>query len=242
MAPIIQTDDERATRLLDLAGVKYAIVQPASQAKPPTQVSSKAIILEAKQYRGYSYPDLLVPTERSYLNKNWAECRQAARQEEGYMLTPRQFVDFLKLLKSGKAFDENGKKVDSMRLQGLYDEITAVKSPWRAEWLDAKFGDKTITYALIEKDGSTTEVSRKLQGCLMEDKTPGISLDSWLEKANNQGLPTKKTKDGNLYYWHPRKDSVARFSADSGRAYFYCSGYPAGRYDALGVRVARKKI
>ena len=75
----------------------------------------------------------------------------------------------------------------------------------------------------------------------MEDKTPGISFGSWLKTANNLGLPTQKTRDGDLYFWHPQNDAVARWVAYSDSAYLVCCGDPAVRNDSLGVRVARKK-
>lgn len=243
MVPTIQTEDDRAIKLLDAAGVKYQLIQPAQEVKHASSTTPQSIFLEAKQYRGYAYPDLLVDIRKSHLGNNYEECKEAVRKEGGYRLTPRQFVDFLKLLKSGKAFDERGKKIDSTLLQNVYGEIVEVKSPWRAEWLDAKFGDDTITYTLIDKDGTATEVTKPLEDCLMQDRLPGISLDSWLKTANRQGLPRKGTKVGNLYYWYPRQDSVAGFDAYSGGAGFGCGGGdPAVRNDSLGVRVARKKI
>ena len=75
----------------------------------------------------------------------------------------------------------------------------------------------------------------------MQDKTPGISLDHWLSNANSQGLPIPNTNNGDLYYWHPRDNSVARFGSDSGWAGLNCVGGPGDSCPALGVRGARKK-
>ena len=74
----------------------------------------------------------------------------------------------------------------------------------------------------------------------MEDKTPGILLEDWINGKNitSQGLPNKNISSGDLYYWHPRSDnnSVARFSAGSDRANLGCTRGPSGAYSDLGVR------
>lgn len=185
---------------------------------------------------------MLIPFERTHLDQSWVNCETSKllAQENGYMLSIRAHADFLRLIKSGRAFDGNGKKIGAKRLEALYDEITAVRSPWRGELLDAKFGNGTITYYSIQEDGCVKPITKNLKG-LLEDRNPGISLDSWLKTANNLGLPTSRTKDGDLYYWSPRNGSIARFFADAGRAHLDCNGYPYYTNPSLGVRVARKK-
>ena len=77
---------------------------------------------------------------------------------------------------------------------------------------------------------------------LMSDKTPGISLENFLEKNHtSQGLPNKKVKSGDLYYWNPRSDnnSVARFVAVSDRALLYCV-VPSDRDSVLGVFAVKR--
>lgn len=162
-----------------------------------------------------------------------------------YELTIRQFADFLNELRKGidgeKVYNGRGKPADRDRLRTAYNEITEVREPWRAEHFDAKFGDKTITYHLIETDG-TREVTEPLSDALMEDRTPGIDLDSWLKTADEHGLPTSKTENGKLYYLYPRNGAVAWFNAGSDGAGLICDGVPDIRCGRLGVRVVRKKI
>ena len=83
------------------------------------------------------------------------------------------------------------------------------------------------------------EVTEELEDCLIEDKTPGINLDSWLSNSNKQGLPDKKTSVGDLYYWSPRDNAVARFYANSNWAVLSCNGYPDSSNRVLGVRRAK---
>lgn len=102
----------------------------------------KFIKLEGRTYEDYSYPDLLVPLEKTNIEIDWQWPSIEERHNQGkptptfedqrkiwedklhdlsqqgkYVLTIRQFVDFLSLLRSGKAYDKNGKKVDSRIIQ-----------------------------------------------------------------------------------------------------------------------------
>jgi len=246
MAPIIEVSDD-VLRGLDLTKVPYKLVKSAqtpivSSIRPVN--NGDYILLDREHQSGnYSQVDLLVPFEKTHLSDKWNNCKTPIllASEQGYMPSIRQHVDSLKLIKSGKAFDGAGNKISSARLQALFKDMTGVKSPYRAEWLDAKFGDGTITYHSIEKDGSVRLVTEKLDKCLMRDKTPGISLDSWLKTADAHGLPTSKTRDGDLYFWYPRNGAVAWFDAGSDWAILGCDRIPSGSDDGLGVRVARKK-
>ena len=209
--------------------------------------SQNYLILEGKSYGTYSYPDLIVSMERTHQDKNWDDAHKYLSNQAEFMLNMRQFVDFLNLLKSGKAFDGSGRQISSSQLDSLYKEITEVRNPWRAEWLDAKFEivnkSKKILYGHRVTNGNlTAQKSEDLLSYINRDKEPGIDLDEWLSKANHQGLPIPQTKKGDLYYWHPRNGSVARFYADSNGAGLYCDGDPSDSDSALGVRAAREKI
>lgn len=241
MAPIINTQDGRATKILDAAGIKYNLVEPVIQ---PIQrfVGSEYVLLEANPERGYSI-DMLMPFERTHCGERHTDCSTPflLDKESGCMPNGGMQVDFLKLIKSGKAFDGNGKRISSTRLNALYDEITGVRIPSRAEWIDATFGDGIISYHLIEEDGRVRHVTESLGVCLMEDKTPGISLDSWLKTADKHGLPTNKTEDGNLMFQHPINGRVAVFCACSDGAGLGCIVDPADSDAAIGVRVAKRR-
>ena len=75
----------------------------------------------------------------------------------------------------------------------------------------------------------------------MENKIPGISLDSWLKNPTKQGLPRSNVAEGDLSYWHPRDQSVAWFDANSGGADLNCGGRnPSYWVSDLGVRAAKQ--
>ena len=216
--------------------------------KPSSSNVSNAniyLILPGRQHGNYEYPDLLVSTDRSHLGRNWNDAYEALRQEDSFMLNPRQFVDFLSLLKSGEAYDGNGKRVNREKLGSVLDDIVKVKSPVRAEWLDAKFSKQgTIRkkWYMGYRDFQGNEIINPLEDCLRSDKVPGIDLNYWLSNATSQGLPPSNNTDGGLYYWHPRDGAVVRFGAGSDWVFLGCNGYPDFSDSALGVRRAKIKV
>ncbi|MBU2523513.1 MAG: hypothetical protein KKE23_04485 [Nanoarchaeota archaeon] len=177
--------------------------------------------------------NLYLSKETSYKGKSWNECHEIMSKEDCFMPTIKHFVEFVKYLKTDYQ--------DRKEAETILDEILAVRNPWRAEWLDGKFEKRNKGLYLLsdhrfEKGKLKANYEQPLKDCLMEDKTPGIDLESYLKNANSQGLPSQKTKDGKLYYWFPRAGSVAGFDVYSGRADLYCDYVPGGRYVGLGVR------
>ena len=178
--------------------------------------------------------NLYVAKQRTHLNKTWKDCWTELQKENYKMLKINEFREFLKYLKSQ----------NNPEYKNIFNEITEVRSPLRAEWLDANF--KKRNKGLFKKDElyilteNETKEEKLDENTLMSDKTPGISLDDFVEGKNitSQGLPNKNISSGNLYYWHPRSDnnSVARFDAIDVRAYLSCCRYPSYSYSYLGVR------
>lgn len=209
------------------------------------QNADSYLILPGRKHGTYEYPDLLVSTQRTHNQENWNQAHESLRNEGSFMLTLRQYVDFLSLLKSGVAYNGKGKKVDKFVLDGILEDIIAVRTPWRAEWLNAKFsssGKLKKSWHIAYRDPQGNEIITPLEECLMDDKTPGIDLNYWLSNATFQGPPPKTNPDGSLYYWHPRNEAVAGFNAVSGGAGLDCGGYPRGSIPALGVRAAKIKV
>ena len=139
--------------------------------------------------------------------------------------------------------------MDSGQLTTILNDIIEVRAPWRSEWLDADFKVKSnklyINYEHQTKFGRfTADKSDLLEDCLMQDKGPGIDLQSWIDTANYRGFPSKNVKDGSIHYWYPRSDnnSVAGFYVGSGRADLVCDWYPTNAGAALGVRAIRRVV
>lgn len=205
--------------------------------------AEKYIRLEGRKIGSYDRPDLLISMDKYHPSKNWDEAHEELKKEDGFMLNMRDFADFLNLLRSGKAYDGKGDKIDKARLNEILNDITEVRTPWRAEWIDHLYADKgkttSVTYHIAD-NGSLKEVTEPLEDCLRDDRTPGIDLEDWLDDANNQGLPPKKVKKGGLYYWHPRNGAVARFGSNSDRAGLLCCR--DRQYSDADLRVRRAKI
>lgn len=226
--------------------VQVYVPEPACMKLPENY-----ILLPSHTYGNYSYPDTLVAMEKSRLSQHWNEVQGHLGWEGAHMLTIRQFIDFLNLLRSGNAYDGRGRKVDSGKLNDIFKEITEVRDPWRAELLDADFkvdGENfIINYSHRFRSWKETLISKcsePLAPCLMENNMPGIDLVEWLDNANYQGLPKEDVKSGALFYWQPGSDniSVARFSADSIGTFLDCNWNPHNRFSSLGTRSAWEKI
>jgi len=228
-----------------LDGIKDPVQGNTIPGPSNIQNVSSYLILPGRRHGSYEYPDLLVSTIRTHHGENWNQAHKSLKQEDSFMLTIRQYVDFLNLLKSGNVYDGDGKKVDKSTLDGILDDITKVKSFVRAEWLDAKFSSQVMlrkNWHIIYHNQQSNEINEPLEECLMSDKTPGIDLSYWLINATSQGLPTSNNLDGSLYYWFPRKGAVARFYANSDRADLDCNRDPQNSDSVLGVRAAKIKV
>src|SRR3989344_7485770 len=200
-----------------------------------TSTNGSYIFLPESDYNqnslGYRYhPDLLVSKERKYLGKNWHQAHEELAKENSYMLTIRQFVDFLNLLKSGNVYDENKNKILNKESNLILYDILNQKNPVRGEWLDAEFKEVEnklyICYnsKLFLENNMKNKITQLLEVCLMQDKM--IDLDYWLANATSNGLPPSNISEGILSYYPPRKNSVAWFWADSDRVYLFCIGSP----------------
>ena len=180
--------------------------------------------------------NLYVAKERKLLGKNWFESHQELQKNSERMLIIPEFVEFLKYAKTNHP--------------EIYNEITEVRNPWRAEWLDADFKVKDkklyINYNhVLDSNGNLIYKNSEVldKATLMEDKTPGISLEDYLTNNNTkQGLPSKNVKSGDFYYWFPGDDnnSVARFDVDSCRAYIFCDRNSSDKTKAVVEEFSKK--
>jgi hypothetical protein len=178
---------------------------------------------------------------RNYIgNINWKQALSLNLTLDGRTLNPRQFADFLLLLKSGNAFNGAGSRVPEGKLAEILDEIITVRAPYRAEWLDADFKylhEKLWLYSnhKLVSGNFDSNYEEELESCLM---TKGNKIK--LGTMNSQGMPIEEGND--FLYWCPDKDnnSVAGFVANFGGAYLYCYRYPADTDPSLGVRYVRE--
>jgi hypothetical protein len=166
------------------------------------------------------------------LGKNWYSTHEELDKQGMKMPTIYQFKEFLKYL------HENPNE----EYTRIFNDITEVRSPWRAEWLDAKFDEKKIyfNHGIVNGELNAMNSETLDRETLMKDKGPGIDLEYWLKNSTEQGLPKINCDEGSLWYLYPRNGAVAWFvPAYFGSTYFRCSGNPADSDSSLGVRAVK---
>lgn len=225
MAPIIEVSDETLKTLNPSVYILRRDLENKTE-KPA----------ETSQYIHIPSLNIEFETKRTLLGKNWYETHKELLANGKSMPTPIEFLESLKYIK------ENNPE--------LYREITEVRNSWRANWLDADFkvkdGKLHINYNhFLDNNGILVPKNSEVldKNTLMNDKTPGISLEDYILKNHtSQGLPSKKVKSGSLYYWYPRSDdnSVAGICADSKEVDLDCYGDPSDGVSGLGVFAVKR--
>jgi len=208
----LEKDFEEYQRELRLGKIKRGRKEEKQEEERREEIKQ---VQELKDYIYVPSIKLYVAKERSFNGKDWYKCQEALKQENARMLTIPEFVEFLKYSK--------------VKAPEVYEDITAVREPYRAEWLDGFFEKRKDGLYVLTQNKSQSE---KLDECLMEDCQADI-----LGSANKQGLPTRKLNG--FSYWYPRNERVAGFDAGSYWALLYCGGVPTYEDSSLGVRVAR---
>jgi len=175
--------------------------------------------------------------ERSHLGKDWDNTHGELQSKGLKMPTIPQFREFLKYLRADPT-SENTR---------VYNKITEARDPVRSEHLDAKFYAKgdglwvAYNHIVDSKGNIVAQDHKKLEGHLMQNKAPRISLEHWLGNSTKQGLPPDDARQGDLGYWHPTRNSVARFVANSVRADLDCRGSSGYSKPWLGVFACAEK-
>lgn len=152
-------------------------------------------------------------------------------------------TDFLRLLGEGArekidVYTESGKKLDSKYLGAVRSDIIGLKNPWRAEWLDDSFERREGGLYVLTRNKTNAE---KLdENTLMQNRTFGINLESWISNPTSQGFPRSDVEEGELYYCAPKDERVARFVAIPSSAGLYSDRNFSG-YADLGVRAVKQQ-
>lgn len=220
------------------------------------------VILEGRTHEDYSYPDTLVFMAKRHYGKNKMDAYFALARDSEHMLTIRQFVDFLILLKGGKVFDGRGVRDGSKRVDFILNEILSTKVqqtqlPWSGEWLDAEFEKKRgfmgigaklhINYGYRLVNGVLKpQYSEKISDCLrgyseleVDYGHSRIDMLSWIVTADKHGLPRANGSHGEMDYIFPREKTAAAFCSQNGETSLCCSYSPGFRDEHYGVRPAR---
>ena len=198
---------------------------------------------------------------REFPYTNWFETHRELKDNVARMPTIREFVDFIALVRSGKAFDGKGNKVSQKKVDFILNEIFSPEHECEAEFLDARFHtDCSIETLFIDYSHRVNNMGDVKPGCsepldnakyLKEDRKPGIDLEDWLLHSSIYGLPASRVKTGLINYGAPKissfsssqEGSVARFckGSNQGSISLDCN-IPSLSCDAwLGVRPVRIK-
>ncbi|MBI5392086.1 hypothetical protein HZB00_03740 [Candidatus Woesearchaeota archaeon] len=183
------------------------------------------IVLKGAKWGDHSYPDLLVSIKKGYDGLSFEQTRKRLQHKGCFMLSIRQFFDFILLLESGVVYNAKGERLNKRAIAEILDEIMTA-GPQRGEWLNAEF--KRIRNILYINEEELLE-------CIMDNGY--ISLDD----LNEQGMPIRKYIQTQIRYVAPQDNSVARFIADSDGAAFCCNVSAAYGGKEFGVRPASFK-
>ena len=208
---------------------------------PPSNLR-EYIILETADSKNNKI-GLYVAKAKDFFSKNWYEAHEALNKEDYQMLTIRQYIDLIKLLKSEKVYDGLKNKLKDTEISQLKSEMIEVRAPWRAEWLDGKFFDNGDEWYLSQEHKYEAGKSKaKLEERIIAKNrikvNPLMKNTKFnLNDVNQYGLPTKEGTE--LNYWYPTNGHVARFYAYSIGAVLNCDRDPAYSDAELGVRRAK---
>ena len=170
---------------------EYSNVPKPRKVRKPKTKKPISIILPANQHSSYSYPDLEVSLNTS----NPIEEKLAS--EDSFMLNLRQFIDFLKLLRSDKIiYDSKGKPLDPKIREGALEKIIGKRAHTREERLDNTMyfiGDRIfVGYHVINSEGHLERVKEELDKESFihyeRERYVLVNLDHFLENSTYQGF------------------------------------------------------
>jgi len=199
------------------------------------------LLLEATS----NYPDTLISITATPPNNNWYKTHEELHKQGLYMPTIRQFVDFIKLLKTGKAFNSDGTRVPSLELEQILNENIASNFPWKTEWLDAEFKVISgISYINYNHRTINGQLEPQNSEPLLPILKQNINLEYWLNNATSQGLPqtNSSNKDTPYLVLMSDKDYVAGIGVDSVGVSMNIIKSPIGTNFCCGVRPCAPKI
>ena len=144
---------------------------------------------------------IFIAKERTHFVNEWGEGHKALHAEHARMITMREFIDFLLLLRSEEVRDGYGEKLTKSERETIFYAITEPRdsSGIRAEFLDAhvrihykSHSSCGITYA-YEVSSNHVTIDGKLTP--LRTQTLGLPVDSGLVDITDfdrNGFPIKK--------------------------------------------------
>lgn len=173
--------------------------------------------LPEKNAGQFSYQESLICLDRIFPQESWNVIHKSLASEGAYMPTLRQFLDFVTLLKSGIVYDKDNQRIPESEIQKTLEEIFGKRTPYRGEFLDAKFLLKQKTmYLQFNHHRKEDVIEIPINDILNNDAK--VSLEDWLKDQNNSGLPLKNISQSikDLLYQAPLDQKILVFSTSPG--------------------------
>jgi hypothetical protein len=196
------------------------------------------IVLPGKIRSNYSYPDMYVSLSLEDTEDNWMSTHNYLDGMGMSMLTPRQFFDFIDLLKMATTrkklrhyipgwgepeiplvYDMLGKPVEKSRLRKALSSIVNPDESEGAEWLDAHFvnGSGAQKGMYMRHSHRGVGIKKHTEEKLLPSSA--LSCETMdIRSINSQGLPSKMLSCWSPW-WHgleyvgPQNDGYASFDA-----------------------------
>jgi len=208
--------------------------------------------------------DILIAKEETFKGETWKDTHYKLSENGLFMPSPAIFMTyFVKVREAAQGnlnlHDENNNPLSRDEAEDLWKYLSTDYRWGCSTWLDAKFyrekrkwlfgkkGEWKIDYDhKVQQDskGNKTLVPQKTEG--LESTLHGegyVNLD-----FDRQGLPKSQSahqkykQEENIYFWHPKKDKVAKFYAGSGRAGLSCGANLGYSHSDLGVFACAKNL
>src|SRR3989344_7483651 len=195
--PLIPVNPEGLDKIaIELLNEATPINDPIQIGTNPPSNPREYIILETADSKNNKI-GLYVAKAKDFFSKNWYEAHEALNKEDYQMLTIRQYIDLIKLLRSKNVYDGLKNKLKDTEISQLKSEMIEVRAPWRAEWLDGKFSDNGDEWYLSQEHAYDSKKSGKLEERIIAKNR--IKVNPLMENTkfnlndvNQYGLITKK--------------------------------------------------
>ncbi len=223
--------------------------QPTTPVTRQTPLVTKANI-NLSDYVKIPGTTVLIQKYQSENGLNWEDTHYKLAENGLFMPTPflmmRHLVNVIDAFKGNAfLFDGNG-PIPLNETEEIYHYLTKNNKGGVWSWLDMKFKEPSNpnqgsydieTNHRVILNGSNKELTKDISqsfGYVVKDCYVDLEF-------NQQGLPIKISDEQkyqqsrNIYFYKPRKDTVAGFRASSDGAFLSCVVDPAGSGARLGV-------
>ncbi|MFC1686090.1 hypothetical protein ACFLZZ_03655 [Nanoarchaeota archaeon] len=219
---------------------------------------TKYVFLEGKKYHTsgepnvpskFSYRDTLVSMKRRLEELKWHDAHDLLHKDHEFMLTPRQFVDYLNLLRHGlngnkEVLDGNKNPLQKDEIKSQLHDLALFTG---GEWINAYFSAKGI-FLEMECVGVNERDSSKLEAKIKElvDKNTlahGAQVSLLEDSVSDQGLPIAKKLTPAIYYHAPKMGNAMSvyYVEEGGKTVYNCSATPDVPKFVRGARLYTPK-